>query len=102
MNINHGTDIHFYLDNTNNLRPITGEFQPITDNNMHLIGILVNDQVCPVFDRFEKMVMVRLEDNTNLPMLPNMARRYGFPVLRHHMYLNTQHFAVANGRRRRN
>ena len=76
-------DIHFYQDLNGDLIPLmAGRFNFRREGHF-LVGIEVNGNIRPLFDRLQKMIMVDIETHHNVPMSIDIAQRFGFVIPYH-------------------
>ena len=59
----------------------------MTDEN-YIVGIRIDGQLRPLFDRLERMVLVSLDNFQNIPMLEYLAEEHRFILPNQRRYRN--------------
>ena len=79
-------DVFFYGDGYDRLLPlIAGSFHLVAAADEFIIGIYINDNIHPIFDRRQRQVIVNIENEENIQMTPYLHQLYDHHFVRFHM-----------------
>ena len=75
--------VYFYGDGHGRLLPlIAGSFHIVAATDEFIIGIYINENIHPIFDRRQRQIFVNIENEQNIQMTPYLQQLYGHHFVR--------------------
>ena len=98
-------DVHYYANREGQLTPIiAGTIPRAVYDHMFFLGVIINDQLHPIFDRHRRWILVELHTARTVIVTPELYHTYGYmyPARIISQFENHNNVALVMPRRRHN